>query len=69
MEDFLSERQWLQGKIASKERMIENKQARLGPISKWERERWDGRSEMSGWEEEMVELHRKLTELDRKRDS
>lgn len=47
--------------------MIEVKQARLGIISKWEKERWDGRSEVSGLEEEIRELRRKLLDLDRKR--
>lgn len=69
VEDFVLERQWLEGKIARKECMIEDKQARLGVISKWEKERWDGRLEVSGWEEEIRELRGKLLELDRKWDS
>lgn len=69
VEDLLLERQWLEGKIARKECMIEDKQARLGAISKWERERWESRTEVSGWEEEIRELRSKLSELDKKRDS
>lgn len=69
VEEILLERRWLEGKIARKESMIEDKQANLWVISKWEKERWDRRSEISGLEEEIRELRRKLSELDRKRDS